>query len=158
MSRMMPEYLMALDRPDDDFEAGEARLEQHLRNGGPGDVPAASSEPAEPRTREEYYETLRAADASSADAGSADGGSADDGSADDGSADGSSSEEPDVADPRTDQSGWDSIDAANSSMISRVCGGMRSAKLSGRLDAFRAISYLSITAPSGSLPRRGRRG
>ena len=22
MSRMMPEYLMALDRPDDDFEAG----------------------------------------------------------------------------------------------------------------------------------------
>ena len=30
MCRMMPGYLMALDRPDDDFEAGEARLEQHL--------------------------------------------------------------------------------------------------------------------------------
>ena len=99
MSRMMPEYLMALDRPDDDFEAGEARLEQHLRDGGPGDVPAARSEPAEPRTREEYYETLRAADGSSADGGSADGGSGDDGSADGGSADGGS------ADGRSDAGG-----------------------------------------------------
>ena len=63
MCRMMPGYLMALDRPDDDFEAGEARLEQNLRNGGSGgDVPAARSEPAEPRTHEEYYEALRAAD------------------------------------------------------------------------------------------------
>ena len=115
---------MALDRPDDDFEAGEARLEQHLRNGGAGsDVPAARSEPAEPRTREEYYEALRAADASSADGGSADGrsadgasgddGSGDDASADDASADGRSGEEPRVADSRTDQSGWDSVDAAN---------------------------------------------
>ena len=54
---------MALDRPDDDFEVGDARLEQHLRNGrAGGDVPAVRSEPAEPRTREEYYEALRAAD------------------------------------------------------------------------------------------------
>ena len=110
---------MALDRPDDDFEAGEARLEQHLRNGGPGsDVPAARSEPAEPRTREEYYEALRAADGSSADGGSADGRSADGGSgdgrpADASVSDGSSDEEPHVADSRTDQSGWDSVDAAN---------------------------------------------
>ena len=70
MWRTMPGYLMALDRPDDDFEAGEARLEQHLRSCGPGgDVPASRSEPAEPRTREEYYEALRAADDGSADGG-----------------------------------------------------------------------------------------
>ena len=69
MCRMMPGSLMALDRPDDDFEAGEARLE-HLRNGGSGrDVPAARSEPAEPRTHEEYCEALRAADGSPGDGG-----------------------------------------------------------------------------------------
>jgi len=90
---------MALDRPDDDYEAGEARPEQHLgndrlRNGGPGgDVPAARSEPAEPRTREEYYEALRAADGSSSDH--------------------IPGQEPYVADSRTDHSGWDSVDAAN---------------------------------------------
>ena len=73
MWRMMPEYLMALDRPDDDFEAGEARLEQHLRScGSSGDVPAVRSEPAEPRTREEYYEALRAADNSRTSAGQPD--------------------------------------------------------------------------------------
>lgn len=85
---------MALDRPDDDFEAGEARLEQHLRASGPGgDLPVARSEPAEPRTREEYYEVLRASDGRSPD--------------------GRSGEEPRIADSRTDHSGWDSIDAAN---------------------------------------------
>jgi hypothetical protein len=98
----MPEYLMAFDRPDDDFEAGDARLEQqHLRSCGPGsDVPAARSEPAEPRTHEEYYEALRAADDSSASDGSPAG---DDSSADD----------HHIADSRTDHSGWDSVDASN---------------------------------------------
>jgi len=111
---MMPGYLMALDRPDDDFEAGEARLDQPLRNGGSGsDVPAARSEPAEPRTHEEYYEALRAADGGSSDASPADGSPGDGGSGDGGSADGSLGEEPHVADSRTDHSGWDSIDAAN---------------------------------------------
>jgi len=101
---MLPGYLMAFDRPDDDFEAGEARLEQHLRNGGSrGDVPADRSEPAETRTREEYCEVLRAADGGSADDSEGDGGPGDDGSADD----------PHVVDPRTDHSGWDSIDTAN---------------------------------------------
>src|SRR5271165_2878972 len=96
---MLPGYLMAFDRPDDDFEAGEARLEQHLRNGGSrGDVPADRSEPAETRTREEYCVVLRAAD----------GGSGDDSEGDDGPGD-----DPHVVDPRTDHSGWDSIDAAN---------------------------------------------
>ena len=61
---------MALDRPDDDFEAGEARLEQHLRScGSGGDVPAARPEPVEPRTRAEYYEALRAADGAPEDGG-----------------------------------------------------------------------------------------
>ena len=131
----MPGYLMAFDRPDDDFEAGEARLEQHLRNGGSGaDVPAARPEPAEPRTHEEYYEALRAADGGSSDASPnddrpaadsspadsspadsspADSSPADSSPADSSPADGSPGEEPYVADSRTDHSGWDSIDTAN---------------------------------------------
>ncbi len=135
---MLPGCLMAFDRPDDDFDAGEARLEQHLRNGGSrGNVPADRSEPAETRTREEYYEVLRTADGSEGDDSSADdkpgddgsgndkpadGGSGDDSSADDkhiandSSADDKpgddgSADDPHVADPRTDHSGWDSIDA-----------------------------------------------
>ena len=80
---------MALDRPDDDFEAGEARLEQHLRNcGASGETPAVRPEPAESRTREEYYEALRAADDRPAD-------------------------DRHAADSRTDHSGWDTVDAAN---------------------------------------------
>ena len=143
---------MALDRPDDDYEAGEARLEQHLgndrlrngelrngelRNGElrdgelrdgelrDGDVPAARPEPAEPRTREEYYEALRAADGSSPDGSFADGSSGD-GSSGDGSspgrgaADGSSGEEPHVADSRTDHSGWDSVEAANRPSVDAI--------------------------------------
>ena len=99
---------MALDRPDDDFEAdnarlgagearlgaGEARLGRHLRHGGPGgDIPAVRSEPAEPRTREEYYEARRAAD--------------------DRSADDRHVADSHVADSRPDHSGWDTVDAAN---------------------------------------------
>jgi hypothetical protein len=91
---MVPEYLMALDRPDDDFEAGDARLEQHLRSCGPGgDKPAERAEAVEPRTREECYEVLRAADDSSVDDSSVD--------------------DDNVADSRTDHSGWDSVDASN---------------------------------------------
>lgn len=106
----MPGYLMALDRPDDDFEAGEARLEQqHVRSCGPGsDVPAARSEPAEPRTHEEYYEALRAADGSSADDSPAD-----DCDVADSSTDGSPADDHHVADSRTDRSGWDSVDTSN---------------------------------------------
>ena len=113
----MPGYLMAFDRPDDDFEAGEARLErQHLRSCGPGsDVPAARSEPAEPRTHEEYYEALRAADDSSASDGSPAGdSSADNSPASDGSpADDGPADDHHVADSRGDRSGWDSVDASN---------------------------------------------
>jgi hypothetical protein len=116
---MMPEYLMALDRPDDDFEAGDARLEQHLRSCGPdGDKPAERAEAVEPRTREECYEALRAADDSSAGDGSADDHHADDSSADDdnvvdSSADDRSADDDNAADSRTDHSGWDSVDASN---------------------------------------------
>src|SRR5207244_4124986 len=74
---------MALDRPDDDFD----RPERELPADGPGgDVPAARSEPAESRSREEYYEALRVA----SDGKTADGGR----------------EAVDA-----DRSGWDSVDA-----------------------------------------------
>jgi hypothetical protein len=70
---------MTLDRPDDDFERPERQV--------PGDdVPAMRSEPPESRSREEYYEALRAA---------ADGGPTDDGRK--------------AGD--ADRSGWDSVDA-----------------------------------------------
>ena len=120
---------MALDRPDDDFEAGEARLEQHLRScGSGGDVPAARPEPVEPRTRAEYYEALHAADGAPQDGESADGGPEDGRPGDDKpygggpSGDGPDHEkpandrragEPHVADSRTESSGWDSVDAAD---------------------------------------------
>jgi hypothetical protein len=76
--------LMALDRPDDDFGSPE-------RERPAGDVPAARSEPGEPaesRSRAEYYEVLRAA---------SDGETADDSR---GAVD-------------ADRSGWDSVDAAD---------------------------------------------
>ena len=84
----MPGDVMALDRPDDDFEVGDACPEQHLRDRAQGDdVPAARSEPAEPRTHEEYYEALRAADG--------------------GRIQGSDDLEGDT---QPDRSGWDSVD------------------------------------------------
>jgi hypothetical protein len=87
----MPGDVMALDRPDDDFEVGDARPEQHLRDRAQGDdVPAARSEPAEPRTHEEYYEALRAADGGRLPEG----------------------DDP-AADVQPDRSGWDSVDATN---------------------------------------------
>jgi hypothetical protein len=55
---------MALDRHDDGVDGPrDVEPEQHRRHGGsPGDTPAARAEPAEPRTRAECYEALRAAD------------------------------------------------------------------------------------------------
>jgi hypothetical protein len=80
---------MALDRPDDEFEAGDARPEQHLPPGG--DVPAGRAGPAEPRTREEYYEALRAADGGQ-----------------------------ETADSGTDHSGWDAVDAADRPSVEAI--------------------------------------
>ena len=80
---------MALDRPDDDFDAADARPEQDARTGpAGGDMPARQAEPAETRSREEHYEVLRAAD-------------------------GGTSDEADAADSGDDRSGWDSVDAAD---------------------------------------------
>jgi hypothetical protein len=109
----MPGYLMAFDRPDDDFEAGEARLEQqHLRSCGPAsDVPAARSEPAEPRSREEYNDALRATDDSPTDDDSP--ASDDSPPGDDSPADDSPAFDHHAADSRTDHSGWDSVDTSN---------------------------------------------
>ena len=58
--RNVPEGLMALDRPDDDFTRPEVPG---------GDVPAARSDPAEWRSHEEYYEALRVADGKPPEAG-----------------------------------------------------------------------------------------
>jgi Bacterial EndoU nuclease len=109
----MPGYLMAFDRPDDDFETGEARLEQqHLRSCGPAsDVPAARSEPAEPRSREEYNDALRATDDSPTDDDSP--ASDDSPPGDDSPADDSPAFDHHAADSRTDHSGWDSVDISN---------------------------------------------
>jgi hypothetical protein len=80
---------MALDRPDDDFDAADVRPEQDARTGpAGGDVPARRAEPAETRSHDEYYEVLRAAD-------------------------GGTSDEADAADSGDDRSGWDSVDAAD---------------------------------------------
>ena len=92
---------MALDQPYDEADGlAETRPEQHVRRCGTGgEVP---EEAAEPRSREEYYETLKAADEGEAcDAG-------DDGeefargeSADDGEDPGAAGETPVAG------SGWD---------------------------------------------------
>ena len=98
---------MALDRPDDDFEAGEARLEQHLRNcGANSDDPAVRSEPAESRTREEYYEALRAAD--------------DNGRRLDDARLTAGRYDRYAADSRTDHSGWDTVDATNRPLVEAI--------------------------------------
>jgi hypothetical protein len=80
---------MALDRPYDDGTS-DRRPERHLRAcSADADPPGARAEPAEPRTRTEYYEALRAAE-----------------------------NEPAQADERSpdaqiEGSAWDSIDAQN---------------------------------------------
>jgi Bacterial EndoU nuclease len=80
---------MAVDGPYDDG-TGADRPERHLGLSRPdADAAAARTELAEPRTRAEYYEAVRAADGRAA------------------RADGSS------ADTRTGHSGWDAIDGEN---------------------------------------------
>ena len=91
---------MALDRYEDGADGPrDVRPEQHRRRGGSaGDAPAARAEPAEPRTRAECYEALRAADSKPV-------------------------HEPDNHDPdkgdhgapdkQQDRSGWDTVDPGN---------------------------------------------
>jgi hypothetical protein len=80
--RIVRARLMALDRPDDDFDD----FDRPERQGPGGDVPARRPEPPESRSREEYYEALRVASAGKA---ADDGGEAVD----------------------AERSGWDSVDA-----------------------------------------------
>ncbi len=81
---------MGVDRPDD-FEAGDSR---YPRPGDQrGDIPAARSGPAETRTREEYYEVLRAADGPAEDTGHE-----------------TADERHEADGPRTGPSGWNSVD------------------------------------------------
>ena len=80
---------MALDRPYDDG-ARDVTPERHPHHGRPGaEAGAVRAESAEPRTRAECFEALRAAD----------GGSAHD----------SENQRP----AETDRSGWDAVDAAD---------------------------------------------
>lgn len=91
---------MAFDRPDDGNGPEFTRPELHLRSDRPAaDAAGARPEPAEPRTHEEYYDALRAADGNSP----ADGTDADNGPTDDGR----------TADSRTANSGWSSVDASD---------------------------------------------
>lgn len=79
---------MALDRPYEDG-AGEALPERQSDHDPPNaDAPVARAELAEPRTRAEYYQVLRAADH--------------------GSDHDSENQRP--AESETDQSGWDAVD------------------------------------------------
>lgn len=83
---------MVFDRASEDADGpGEARPEPHLHHGRTGgDAHAANAEPAESRSRAEYYEALRAADSGS---------------------DQGSDSPPEAVDAQEDKSGWDAVDA-----------------------------------------------
>jgi hypothetical protein len=103
---------MAFDRYDDGVDGpGEAKPERHLRDGGQdADAAAGRTEPAEPRSRQEYYEVLRAADGRPVQASDDRRASAEarpDARAD-ARTDGTAEARTDAsADARTDRSGWD---------------------------------------------------
>jgi hypothetical protein len=96
---------MALDSYDDGADGpGEAK---HLRGGRPDADPAAGRvEPAESRTRQEYYETLRAADGKPVQASDSQRASAE--ARSDASAEGRTDA---AAEARRDRSGWDTVDS-----------------------------------------------
>ncbi len=87
---------MALDRYDDDDGGNrpiDAKPEQRQWSGGSsGDAPAGRAEPAEGRTRAEYYEALRGADGKPVPANDS---------------------EPETSDTPGDHAGWDAVDAGN---------------------------------------------
>jgi hypothetical protein len=91
---------MALDSYDDGVDRpGEAKPEQHFRGGRQdADAAAGKTELTEARTRQEYYEALRAADGRPVQANDNQRAPAD-----------ARTDAP--ADARTDRSGWDAIDA-----------------------------------------------
>jgi len=85
---------MASDRYDDAGDGpNDVKPEQPQRHGGSGgDAPTSRAEPAEGRTRAEYYEVLRAADGKPAPA---------------------SDTQSVRSDTRGDHAGWDAVDAGN---------------------------------------------
>src|SRR5260370_16541131 len=93
---------MALARPfdDDGDEAGAAQPEQRLRQGGwSAEAPPGRAEPAELRTRLEYYEALRVADSRPVRA---------------------EDNHRAAADTRAERSGWDSVDTASRPPLDEV--------------------------------------
>ncbi len=95
---------MALDRYDDGVDGpGEA---QHLRGGGRDAGVAGRTELVEPRSRQECYEALRAADGKPVQESDNQRASAEE------RTDRSAEERSDApADGRTDRSGWDTVDS-----------------------------------------------
>jgi len=90
---------MALDRYDDDVDGpGEAKPEQRFRGGGQdADAAVGRTRLAEPRTRQECYEALRAADGRPVQASEHQRAPAE-----------ARTDTP--AQARTDRSGWDTVD------------------------------------------------
>jgi Bacterial EndoU nuclease len=76
---------MTSDRPDD--EAGPDSPDQRFRSESPGGTDSPAARTVEARSREEYYEALRAADGKPVD------------------------ERAEAGDARSDRCGWDSVDA-----------------------------------------------
>jgi len=93
---------MALDRYDDDVDGpGEAKPEQRFRGGGQdADAAVGRTRLAEPRTRQECYEALRAADGRPVQASEHQRAPAE-----------ARTDTP--AQARTDRSGWDTVDPGN---------------------------------------------
>ena len=99
---------MALDRYDDDVDGpGEAKPEQRFRGGGQdADAASGRTQLAEPRTRQECYEALRAADGRPVQASDNQRAPAE------ARTDAPAKARTDVpAEERTDRSGWDTVDS-----------------------------------------------
>ena len=98
---------MAFDRYDDGVDGpGEAKPEQRFRGGGQdADAAVGRTQLAEPRTRQEVYEALRAADGRPVQ------GSDNQRAPAEARTDAPDARTDAPADPRTDRSGWDAIDA-----------------------------------------------
>src|SRR5271154_3375658 len=99
---------MAFDRYDDGVDGpGEAKPEQRFRGGGQDAEAAGGRTPlAEPRTRQEVYEALRAADGRPVQASDNQRAPAEE------RTDAPAEERTDApAEERTDRSGWDTVDS-----------------------------------------------
>jgi hypothetical protein len=98
---------MAFDRYDDGVDGpGEAKPEQRFRGGQDADAAVGRTQLAEPRTRQEVYEALRAADGRPVQASDNQRAPAEE------RTDAPAEERTDApAEERTDRSGWDAVDS-----------------------------------------------